>query len=63
MEYKFLNELYLPIEGFQRKTFFTKLLATYIGNTYTKKKLTNDNCLCFCTWKQEKVACAATKEK
>ena len=46
--------------GFREKLFFTKFVATYIGNIYTTKNLTNENYLCFCTWKNEKVACAAT---
>ena len=63
MKYKFIIVLYLPKEWFLRKTFFTKFVATYMGNTYTKNKLRNDNHLCFCAWKNEKVACAAAKDK
>ena len=43
--------------------FFTKFVATFIGNIYTTKKLTNTHYLSFWTRKKEKEACAATKFK
>ena len=60
---EFSNQFYELREGFQKKFFFTKFVATFIGDIYKEKKLTNEHFPSFWTRKREKAACAATKAK